>query len=245
MFEHARDYPAAITQNGAGDPNGSQRSAITWVAHKQQELGGTVRLYVPQKSSLDRNDSLLAQFGKQGGVVVGTWRGFVSGWGGGPVLAAWPSREKLAEIADDRRTRAMCVVPWNDSDTVAWERSAEPERLDGMPSASRPVALDPVVIVGLTHLTHMVNHSNNLAGSLDHRDAVAVLRALHKGRYALPADEVYTWALGNGWPGRGAERLREMAAKIDAGKTVQLKGESPLRANVLDLWRTEAKSDGA
>jgi hypothetical protein len=100
------------------------------------------------------------------------------------------------------------------------------------------------VVVGLTHLTSMVNHANNLAGALDHRDAVAVLRTLHRGGYELPADKVYAWALMNGWPAQGAERLREMAGKADAGRVLQVKGTWPLRTDVLHRWQTEAAERG-
>lgn len=86
----------------------------------------------------------------------------------------------------------------------------------------------------------MVNHANNLAGHMDHRDAVAVLRTLHQGGYPLPADEVYAWALAHRWPARGAERLRELAHKVDAGRTVQLKGQWPFRSEILQIWQAEA-----
>lgn len=240
MFETERDCPAAITQNGARAPERAQRAAITWTLRKRAELGGTVLLFVPQKGTLARNDNLIARLATQPGVVVATWRGGVSGWSGGPVLAAWPSREKLAEIADDPRTRALCVIPWLEKDTTAWESAVRPERLDEAAPAPTAPRLDPVVMTGLTHLTHSVNHGNNLASALDYRDAVAVLRTLHRGGYGLPADDIYAWALAHGWPGRGAERLRELAQKIDAGRTVQLKGGSPFREDILEIWRAEA-----
>lgn len=246
MFGSERDYPAAITQNGAREPENAQRAAITWTVRKRAELGGTVLLFVPQKGTLARNDNAIARFATQPGVVVATWRGGVSGWSGGPVLAAWPSREKLVEVADDPRTRALCVIPWLEKDTTAWEHAVSPERLDDAAPAPSAPRLDPVVVTGLTHLTHSVNHGNNLAGALDYRDAVAVLRTLRRGGYRLPAHDVYAWALAHGWPGRGAERLRELAEKIDAGRTVQLKGGSPFRADILEIWRAAAAAgDGS
>ena len=205
-------------------------------------VGGDVLLYVPSKSSLSRN-STLSSFGTRTGVVVGTARGHVAGWGGGPVLAAWPTRSSLGAIVEDRRTRALCVVPWTDDDVVAWQRAADPELLGGAQNTTEPShALHPVVVEGLTALSHMVNHGNNLAGSYDHRDAVAVLRTLHRGGYQLPSDEVYAWALAHHWPSRGAERLKDLAEKIDAGRTVQLKGGSPLRPDILDRWKVQADS---
>ncbi|MCL1847221.1 MAG: hypothetical protein FWF91_04570, partial [Coriobacteriia bacterium] len=121
-----------------------------------------------------------------------------------------------------------------------WEQAVHPERLDGKIPISNPVQLDPVVEAGLAALTQMVNHSNNLAGVLDHRDAVAVLTVLRKGGYSLPADQVYAWALCHDWPGAGAERLQEMAAKIDAGHTMHIDGDSPFRSDILEVWRDES-----
>jgi len=116
-----------------------------------------------------RDVRLLAQFAKVQGVAVGTWRG-IREWRSGPVLAAWPNRVKLGEIADDRRTTALCVVPWVPGELDAWQAAANPEVLG--PAVARIVisTLDPVVIEGLKALTARVNHSNNLAGSLIHLD---------------------------------------------------------------------------
>jgi len=242
MFEHERSYPCGVTCNGATEPARAQAAAIEWVVEQQKVVGGEVLLFVPKKGDLNTMDNLISRFAKVQGVVVGTWRG--GGWSGGPVLAAWPNREKLAEVADDVRTRALCVIPWADGETTAWEHAARPELLAGASTAATALDLHPVVVVGLTNLTRMVNHANALAGSLDHRDAVAVLRTLHQGGYRLPADDVYAWALANGWPARGADRLREMAGKIDAGRQVQLKGQWPFASDILEVWRAEAKERG-
>lgn len=240
MEERGRPYPCAVTCNGSREPERAQMAAIQWVAKQQKVTGGQILLFVPKKSDLSTMNNRIAQFAKIPGVAVGTGRGHIDNWSGGPVLAAWPTREKLAQIADDFRTRALCVIPWAEGETTAWEQAAHPELLADAASAAAGPELHRVVIVGLTHLTQMVNHANNLAGSLDHRDAVAVLRTLHKGGYRLPADAVYAWALANGWPARGAERLREMASKVDAGRVVQLKGNWPFRSDILDVWQAEA-----
>lgn len=240
MDKRRRRYPCAVTCNGSREPERAQIAAIKWVVEQQETVGGQILLFVPNKGDLNTMDNHVSEFAKRADVVVGTWRGRVGGWSGGPVLAAWPTRDKLAQVADDRRTQALCVIPWADEETTAWEQAAQPELLAGASPADAGLELHPVVVVGLTHLTRMVNHANNLAGSMDHRDAVAVLRTLHKGSYRLPADAVYAWALANGWPARGAERLRGIADKVDAGRVVQLKGRWPFRDDILDVWRAEA-----
>lgn len=109
------------------------------------------------------------------------------------------------------------VVPWAEGEVDAWAVTAGPELLLGAEGGSARPVIDPVVVEGLKSLTVMVNHGNSLAGGLDERDAVAVLTTLHRGGHRLDAEAVYAWALANGWPGRGAERLREMAQKISGG----------------------------
>lgn len=160
------------------------------------------------------------------------------------MLAAWPSRDKLGEIADDRRTTALAVVPWVEGEVDAWVAAVAPERL-GIAEDTQiaPGSLDPVVVEGLKHLSLVVNHSNNLAGSMDKRDAIAVLRMLKKGGYSLRPDAVYAWALAIGWPARGAERLRELAHKFEAGVAVR-GGQNPaVRPNALADWRRRASGD--
>lgn len=241
MFERTRDYPTAITCHEGEVPERAQQAAIKWVVEQQKVVGGQVLLYVPSKQDLEQVGGLISRFSELPEVAICTWRRVGKGsWFGGPVLAAWPDRAKLAEIADDRRTRALCVIPWAKGDTTAWEEAAKPELLAGATSTTITSTLDPVVIEALQRLTQMVNQANNLHGSFDRRAAIATLKILHNGGYRLPEYEVYAWAFSHGWPATGAEELRELAAKVDAGRVVQLKGGSPLQNDILDVWRAEA-----
>ncbi len=236
MFEQSRSIPRALTANEHSDPDAA-RLAIRWVAEQFDVVGGQILLLVPSKGNFSSMNNLFTQFAKAREVTVDTTRGHIA-WPGGPVLAAWPTMADITQLDDDRRTRALCVfAPGADAD--AWASAHSPELLGDVPTVSAPV-IDPVVVQGLLQITRMVNHANNLAGSLDRRDAVAVLRLLHRGGYELPHREIYAWALAHGWPGRGAERLREFAERIDSGRTVQLKGPSPLRDDALQRWQASA-----
>jgi hypothetical protein len=103
------------------------------------------------------------------------------------------------------------VVPWADGEVDAWVLAANPELLNGAKPSAASAVLDPVVVVvvveALRSLSLSVNHSNNLAGALDKRDAVVTLTTLHRGGYTLDVDGIYTRAMANRWPARGAERL--------------------------------------
>ena len=239
MFEVERGLPDraggirnSLTSPCAPASSGSWRSSGSWAAGCSSS----------RLASRDINhNQLLSAFCNRPGIEVATWRQRPGGWGGGPVLAAWPSRDKLAEIADHQGVRALCVVPWAEGEVDAWAAATDPELLLGAEQRAVRSVIDPVVVEGLRSLTLMVNHSNNLAGALDKRDAVAVLTTLHRGGHRLEAEAIYGWALANGWPGRGAERLREMAAKIDGGVRMRTgTGDSPLRPDALSHWREQA-----
>lgn len=234
-----RDYPTALA---VGPEHGDQglRDGLQWLMSMVPKVGGQPLIFAPGRSNVDHNN-LLSEFVRRTGVAVSTWRSPARGWSGGPVLAAWPTREKLGEIAEDQRTSALCVIPWVKGETDAWAAAAMPELL-GSAVMPEERSLDPVVVQGLKTLTESVNMGNNLAGSLDHRDAVAVLRTLKKGGYRLPPDVIYAWATANGWQARGAERLRTLATKFEAGKRPQLKGGYPFRSDILEIWRREAES---
>lgn len=239
MFERDRDYPTALA---AGPEHGDRglRDGLRWVMSKVSEVGGQPMILAPGRANVNHNQ-LLSEFVRRTGVVVGTWRSPARDWSGGPVLAALPTREKLGEIANDPRTRALCVVPWVNGEVDAWSLAAKPELLGPAVMPQPTSTLDPVVVQGLKTLTDSVNMSNNLAGSLDRRDAVAVLQTLKDDGYRLPPDPVYAWAIVNGWPARGAERLRSLAADFEAGKRPGLKGGYPFRSDILDAWRREAE----
>lgn len=232
--------PDAIAGPRSSDPDATKH-AVRWVLAAQRSLGGQILLYLPQKRSLEY-EPLLEQLGREHAVTVASWKTLSSaGWSGGPVLAAWPDPEHLGRIDGDRRTTSLCVLAWSSDNLTAWLRARKPKQL-GLTDfpGPRDSPLDPVVQAGLRQLGRMVNHANNLAGVLDKRDALAVLTELHRGQHSLPAEDVYAFVLADGWPDRGAQRLRRWAAEIEAGKRKRIDGTWPLLPDALDRWRVEA-----
>lgn len=247
MLEREREYPAAITSPSYSDPTAVGR-AVTWVAEKDHQLGGTALLYAPGKQNLEYDDKI-SRIART--MTVATWRTLSNlRWTGGVVLALWPDRQHLGVIVEDRRTRALCVIPNDDQEAAPWATASKAVHLsvtaDGTDEPMMmSVPIDPVVAEGLRTLTARVNHANNLAGTLDRRDAIAVLEALYDGGYQLVADQIYEWAIINGWPERGADRLRELAEKISKGARPRLNGPWPLRSDILDTWRSQASRNTA
>lgn len=238
MFERTRDYPAAMTDPD-GDADEAMRDAIRWFVEQSRAVGGQPMLLVNRRGD-ESNDPLLESLASR--VRTETPRTLLnSRWSGGPVLAAWPTRESLASIADSRRTTALVVLSRTAREVEAWAAAVQPTMLTAGGETARPAALaDPVVEQALLSLTQMVNHSNNLAGALDKRDATAVLLTLHDGQHRLEPEPIYAWALANGWPARGAERLRELAVKITSGTRPRIQGGSPFRPDILQQWRHRA-----
>lgn len=241
MVTNRFSYPSAVTATAGEDAIAAQR-AINWFAARAQEVGGEPLLLVPGRANTSA-DPLIEQVSKSRGVRTETWRTVRgSGWAGGPVLAAWPDEQNLIRIADDHRTRALAVITWNPEDVASWIAAASPTRLGPAEVQRTPAdsATDPVVAQGLLTLTNMVNHANALAGSLDHRDAVAVLLTLHDGGHKLDPQAIYSWAITHEWPVAGAERLRELATAISTGKRPRIKKPYPLRNDILETWRAAA-----
>ncbi|MGL4173822.1 MAG: hypothetical protein ACRCTR_07100 [Actinomycetota bacterium] len=88
------------------------------------------------------------------------------------MLAAWPNRNNLAEIAEDRQTTALCVVPWAAGESDPWQAATSPELLDQAAALTVDLSVaDPVVVQGLKSI--FVNQSNMLASSDDRDRAVA------------------------------------------------------------------------
>ncbi len=241
MFERRRDIPRAITGGPGDDPDAAKR-AVQWLAQMTRDLGGQPLLYAPGRTNYQR-DPILLPLSRQ--IMTETWKTLNNArWSGGPVLAAWPNEERLALIDGDRRTAALCVLAWSPRDSSAWSSAYDPQILSPGVGRSPTVQLDPVVEQGLTTLTRLVNHANNLAGSMDRRDAVVVLRTLHEGGHQLDPDAIYAWALSKDWPGRGALRLKEMARDIGSGRKLRAGGDSPLRPDSLQKWRQQAQDRG-
>ncbi|VBA68779.1 hypothetical protein LAUMK142_05813 [Mycobacterium pseudokansasii] len=174
----------------------SEKFPVLWaIALGLARSDQSVRVEIREGLANVSNNRLLPEFVNRTGVAVGTWRSRATGWYGGPVHAAWPTREKLGEIADDPRTRALCVVPWGNGEVDAWAAAAQPKLLGPAVRLEPSSGLDPIVVEGLKTLTHSVNMANDLAGSLDRRDAVAVLRTSQRRR--LPASGRLGLLLGN------------------------------------------------
>lgn len=240
MFEKDRDYPTAYVLDEDDD---ALMLAIRWVLQQAQTSGGSPLLYAPGKQNVSYREPIRA-FAARYPVMTPRTRYKVN-WGGGPVLAAWPDDKSLGEIADHPRVTALCAVMWGK--TLPWAAAAKAVNLD--PTATEAGVklppIDPVVRQGLIMLGQSVNHSNQLTGSMDHADALAFFRAATRAGLPVDPEALYAHALANGWPGGGADRLRELARKVADGKSLQGWNQPRWRDDVVELWRERAAADSA
>lgn len=240
MRSQQRSIPRAISRRELPVIEFTIPRALNWFVTQSRIVGGQPLLYVPMRDSFNSYPELVALSKR---VQTETWATLGrSRWTGGAVLAAWPEDDRLAQIDADRRTRALCFLPWADDDGASWVAAFDPEELT--PAVPRRAAetnqLDPVVVEGLKTLSILVNHANQLAGSMDKRDAINVLRTLHDSGHRLDPPAIYTWALAHGWPAGGAQRLRKYAEDFAAGKRPRSSNPQALRPGILETWRQTA-----
>ncbi len=239
MFEKSRDYPTAYIRDDSDD---SLIVAIRWVLQHAQANGVTPLLYAPAKQSISYREPIRA-FADRFPVMTPRIR-YKNDWRGGPVLAVWVDDKMLGEIGDNPRTTALCAVQWGDK-PLAWVAAAGAVNLDpttGGTTAPLP-SIDPIVRQGLIQLGQAVNHSNALTGSMDKADAVGFFRLLVDNRLPIEPDALYAHALAEGWPERGAARLREMAVQVAKGGRPQGWNQLRWRAEVVDDWRQAAANE--
>jgi hypothetical protein len=58
--------------------------------------------------------------------------------------------------------------------------------------------------------------------------------------YALDPSALHTHAIGHGWRASNAEKLREVATRINEGRVIQGMKSAPLSDDVLAHWRERA-----
>jgi hypothetical protein len=229
------NYPAALVSHP--DPERGRR-AIAWaVAHLQP--GELPLLWIGRKADLE-NEKLFVAFSKRYPVM--TERDRSAAWAGGPVIAAWPSADKLADLVAMPRMTALVVLEWNPSDVAAWAATAKPELLTpgGAPPPAPPT-VHPVVAAALRSCTHPVDPAQSMGGTFEHRDVIRAIKTLRTAGYAMEPEAMFAWAVRHGWSGAGAKRLREAVTKANNGVNIQARGhDTTPYPPALAHWREQA-----
>lgn len=239
MFDHDREFPRAYTVPGI--PHGTSSTlGVRWALAQAEALGSSVSLYAPGKQNLRGVESghPAVHALMQRGVPVSTWRDL--GPAGGVVIALWPDEKHLLEADESTSTRALVAVTWSPRQTLPWAQAKNAEPLGGSRPDIRPILkLDPVVAQAVDGLGILVGQHKT--ADQHYKAAMAKgLAILRNAGYALDPEALHTHAIGNGWRASNAERLREVAKRINEGRVIQGLRSAPLRDDVLDHWRERA-----
>ena len=232
MFQEGRDFPRAYTVPGIPHAMASALG-VQWAVARAAGLGSSVSIYVPGKQNL-RSDHPAVDALVKRGVPVRTWK---ERPGSGVIVALWPDEKNLLR-AEERGPAALVAVTWSPRQVLGWAHAKNAEPLGG-PGQDLGRDLDPVVAQAVDGLGIVVGQHK----TADQRYRAAIgkgLTILKSAGFALDPDDLHTHAIGHGWRASNAEILRDVAARINAGRTIQGMKSAPLRDDVLDHWRTEA-----
>lgn len=161
-------------------------------------------------------------------------------FGSGAVLALWPSEDILRDLEECYQLDALCVISWIPQHIEAWVSARRAVDLTGSRQRpEEPTISDPVVLAALKSITMEVNMNNRLVDSYGKDSVVGAFSALKNRRHCWNPEEIYVWALANGWPPEAAERLREFAQGVLDGKRYKT-GMQMWKDDIVDYWAKEA-----
>jgi hypothetical protein len=158
------DRPTFVTSRGTGRVEDVARG-LHWLL-TYGDGNGEVVVIAPTKTQYSSGDlaDVLGDAARTlggGGTVTGpngrrirgaTQQTFgrLAGWRGGPVLLAWPDAQAIADVADDPRVNAVCVIPWNYDEVETWALGTRAVNLsDASDKAPPPTIEDPVVAAAM------------------------------------------------------------------------------------------------
>ena len=205
------------------DRDDALSQALEWL-HERRSRNRLV--IVPVRQSVGNSPVLSRIASRVQTETARTFRKGAGGLRGASVLVVWPSKETLQEL-QERQPAEVLVVPWRVEESDAWLRAHSSTSLLGGPKLDKPRISDPVVLEAMKDLTNFINPRNNLVTYDDRDYAIQVLRALIGARRRVNPDELYGWALANGWTGKGAARLQVLAGEVLAGKRHRIHSLSP------------------
>jgi hypothetical protein len=182
------------------------------------------------------------RFGKGTLQLVTLKRSKPAGWAGGPVLVAWATQDLLDLVDRYDRATAILAIAWGDDEELAaWVRTWNVPRLGEVAGAPQPLVSNPVVQRALKDVIPSINISTGASHPSDHAAIVHMFRVLKDNNEGYDPEEVRGWLIAEvGMHPRSAEAIREIAAKIRAGRAVRTR--HPYRRDDAAIKRWRAKT---
>ncbi|MFL5866689.1 MAG: hypothetical protein ACJ766_06265 [Thermoleophilaceae bacterium] len=160
----------------------------------------------------------------------------------GPILGLWVDDKQMQKL-DDTDAPGLCAVPWNKEYFNDWKETWNPVDIrTGEASGDDASGVSPLVQAALQSLTDRVNLSTGLSHPSDKDSAVGLFKILRNASEDYDPARVRGWAARHGWQAEDAREGGEVAEKIQAGRTVQVREHQMWADDILDQWRAEAAS---
>jgi|SRR5690606_13862025 len=245
MFVDRPTYPVFYVPWGDGQISRHVLLGAKWLA----EQPGPKAVFTPGKRNYENNATLVKYTRGAAVLTPRTVSTIRTSWHGGPLLACWPTEQMFKALSDGWLASAVttvCVLEWGDDRYQRdWIRArGGVDVTTGKPDQQGTHTLPPVVQVAMEDLTRMVNHANGLVGYFDKRLAISTLQHLVRAGHRYDVGDLCGWALANGFTAGEVERLRDYAGKALSGHRFRLDGSAPLRADIVDVWKEEARKRG-
>ncbi len=160
----------------------------------------------------------------------------------GPALVFYPNARLLEKMDDHYGITDVLVVPWIMQDIQEWIETWNAQEL-GMEhrQVDEPAFSDPVVEAALKSLTIRVNLSTGLGHPSDRDAAIWLFRNLKRENIRYNPIEIKGWLVRHGWRTRHANKVKEVAEKIQNGKRLRTYHKSDVWVeNIIEIWREDA-----
>jgi len=159
----------------------------------------------------------------------------------GPLLAVWADDGQLARF-DRGNLPGLGVIPWLRGDITDFKARCQPLDLRSQKQAGGedPVT-NPVVAVALTALTNLVNLSSGIGHPSDRPKAIWAFKLLRDAGESFTPQEIRDGASHRGWRSTHAAELAQVADGVLKGRALR-GGTNPLRPDVVERWRDEARA---
>lgn len=165
-------------------------------------------------------------------------------WEGGPVLAAYPTKQLLDMLDDIPGISHILVVPSNLQEVEYWIDTWMAPEID-TPShpRQRGAVQNPVVVEALKTLTDFINVSTGISNPSDRQAAVDLFRRLKEAGEDFNPSEVRAWLVRDGrWGSRDADDVKSIAERVLSGRRFR-GGVGLWRDDIVEQWRSQAKND--
>lgn len=167
-----------------------------------------------------------------------TQRSKLTSWRGGPVLAAYPTKELLDMLDDMRMITEILVVPWRLAEVQYWIDTWTPLEIRSSAPAPRAISVkNPVVVEALKTLTQTVNLSTGISHPSDRLATIDLFRRLKEAGEHFDPSEVRAWLVSQGgWNSQDADQVKSIAESILAGKRLRSSGKF-WADNIVEQWQ--------